>query len=274
MSTNSNVSNIHQGTKRSISLESTVYSPTIVNTPSTVEDSPPLIRPTLFTNKHQPPECPTNTNEQIPKSNLDKVSNKITSSSSPTSITRSLTKELQTLISTQPPLLPSHSLQKLTSELLSSLEYNQNLAEIGLQETSDDLKIELQLEKDKSIEEIEEHAQDVLSDVKSQMEDLASGHLIGFEELLQQTNGQFKHSLKALVGVAKAVVIMGRNQHITPSSSSPASAATKMFLDEFKDVCMKDKIKVLERLASQNTAEVFLTVHKGIREAWVASWIT
>ena len=55
-------------------------------------------------------------------------------------------------------------------------------------------------------------------------------------------------------------------------ADSPAIAATKLFLDEFGDLCLGAKVKVLDRLASQNTAEIFLTVDKELREAWVASW--
>jgi len=181
------------------------------------------------------------------------------------------------------------------------LEYTQKLAEVALQETSDDLKTELQLEKDKGIEDLDEHAQDVLCDVKGQMDDLASGHLVAFEDLLQRTSEQLKQTLKVFLGtVAKAVAMAKehenkaeltnpRTQHTavpsalrTPEESTPspgiiatssASIATKLFLDGFEHLCTADKIKVLEKLTHQQTAEVFLTVNTELREAWVASWI-
>jgi hypothetical protein len=212
------------------------------------------------------------------------------------SVMRSLHKQLHALVSAQVPLLTEQALQRIMEDLLSSLEYNQDVAEMRLQEASDDLKIELQLEKDKDVEEIDEHAQDVLSEVKCQMEDLASGHLVTFEDMLQRTGEQLKQTLKAFLEVlAKAVrhddqatPIPAPTQQSAVSSTSkatettsspaivansPASTATNLFLHESKHLSTADKIKVLDRLAHQNTAEIFLTVDAELREAWIASWI-
>lgn len=275
---------------RSFSLESTAYSPTIINTPSTVDDASG-IRPTIFTTRQAPSEYnPTNVDDKISESAQEKVSNKVrrsfTSSPeileaiSPKSILCFLNAELRALVSAQIPLLTEQTLQRIMDDLLSSLDYHQQVTEIGLQETSDDLKTELQLEKDKGVEEIDDHAQGILTDVKSQMEDLASGHLVAFEDMLQQTGEQLKQTLKIFLGVVAKAVALGKEQehsNTSPSpdlvAESPASTATKLFLHDFKDLGTADKVKVFERLASQNTAEVFLTVDRELREAWVGSWI-
>lgn len=193
---------------------------------------------------------------------------------------RALHNELRALVSAQVPLLTENSLQRIIEELLSTLDYTQKVAEVELQEISEDLKTELQIEKDKGIEDIDDHAQDVLSDLKSQMKDLASGHMVAFEDLLQQTSEQLIQTLKGFLSVVAKAVAIGREQeHCSASPSadvvakSPASIATKLFLNDFKELCTTDKVKVLERLASQNTAEVFLTVDQELRGAWVASWI-
>jgi len=214
---------------------------------------------------------------------------------------RALANELRALVSAQVPLVTEQTLQCIMEELFSSLEYTQKLAEVALQETSDELKTELQLEKDKGIEDIDEHAQDVLCDVKGQMEDLASGHLVAFEDLLQRTSEQLTQTLKVFLGIVAKAVAMAkeheneadltdpRAQHTavpsalrTPKEStlspgiiatSSASTATKLFLNDFEHLGTADKIKVLERFTHQQTAEVFLTVDQQLREAWVASWI-
>jgi hypothetical protein len=275
----------HEAT-RSFSLESTVYSPTIINTPSTVDDTPG-IKPTIFTTRHEPPKYSAYIDHPAPATNQEQVLNKVASSFisnpelldaiSPKSISRSLHKQLHALVSAKVPLLTEQTLQNILDDLLSSLEYSQNLAEVSLQETSDDLKIELQLEKDKSIEELDDHAQDVLTEVKSQMEDLASGHLVAFEDMLQRTGDQLKQTLKAFLEVLAKAVRMGDDDRNTSSSpaivvDSPASAATKLFLHESNHLSTADKIKVLDKLAHQNTAEIFLTVDTELRKAWVSTW--
>ncbi|KAG9698930.1 hypothetical protein KCU95_g1809, partial [Aureobasidium melanogenum] len=341
------------------SPEQTGYSPTIANTPSTVQDthllsaghftpndtktiqieaddsftghllsarrntSPSIvstpgrsdtlsIKPTIFTNRDAPPKYTTNTEEMsLQNQTSAKVASSFMSSSasldmiSPNKSTmRSLSKELHTLVSAKVPLLTEQALQRLINDLLESLDYSQKAAELGLQETLDDLKVELQLEKDKSIEDIDDHAEHILTDVKCQMEDLASGHLVSFEDVLQRTGEQLKQTLKAfLIVLAKAVATGKLDDDDPPASTnnikttqprdqllsaapdlqtlnvissgmadSPAVAATKLFLLEFRDLCMSAKVKVLDKLASQNTAEIFLTVDKELREAWVASW--
>jgi len=208
------------------------------------------------------------------------------------------------LVSAKVPLLTEQALQRIIDDLLESLDYSQKVAEIGLQETLDELKVELQLEKDKGLEDIDDHAENVLDDIKIQMEDLASGHLLAFEDTLQRTGQQLKQTLKAFLLVLAKAVATGKvdddvqttnmdatnatkyqEEHSFATSStqpsnfplpstvhSPAVAATKLFLLESGDLCTSAKVKVLERLASQSTAEIFLTVDKGLREAWVASW--
>ncbi|KAH0341366.1 hypothetical protein KCU81_g6276, partial [Aureobasidium melanogenum] len=341
------------------SPEQTGYSPTIANTPSTVQDTHPLsaghftlndtktiqieaddsfaghllsarrntspstvstpgrsdtlsIKPTIFTNRDAPPKYTTNTEGMsLQNQTSAKVASSFMSSSasldmiSPNKSTmRSLSKELHTLVSAKVPLLTEQALQRLINDLLETLDYSQKAAELGLQETLDDLKVELQLEKDKSIEDIDDHAEHTLTDVKCQMEDLASGHLVSFEDVLQRTGEQWKQTLKAfLIVLAKAVATgklddddqaastndinttRPRDQLLSAApdlqkpnvvssgmADSPAVAATKLFLLEFGDLCMSAKVKVLDRLASQNTAEIFLTVDKELREAWVTSW--
>jgi hypothetical protein len=227
--------------KRSLSLESTVYSPTIINTPSTVT---PNIKPTIFTTKHEPPEYSPNVKDVASQSIKGQTSSF--------------------------PLIPSpitQTLQTHIDDLLSSLAYNQQTAEISLQETLDDFKVELQIEKEKAIEEVEEYGQEVLENVKSQMEDLAGGYLVGFEDALQKMEGG--NILPAATVTATAT----SPSPIKDTLATPASAATKIFLHDFKHLCLADKVKVLERLASQNIAEIFLTVDTELREAWVASWI-
>lgn len=274
---------------RSFSLESTAYSPTIINTPSTVDETPGII-PTIFTTRHEPPEYHANVDERVCQLDQEKVLEQVTKSFtsnpgifdaiSPKSVMRALHNELRALVSAQVPLLTENSLQRIIEELLSTLDYTQKVAEVELQEISEDLKTELQIEKDKGIEDIDEHAQEILTDVKSQMEDLASGHMVAFEDLLQQTSEQLIQTLKGFLSVVAKAVAIGREQeHCSASPSadvvakSPASIATKLFLNDFKELCTTDKVKVLERLASQNTAEVFLTVDQELRGAWVASWI-
>ncbi|KAG9593332.1 hypothetical protein KCU77_g7950, partial [Aureobasidium melanogenum] len=341
-------------------LDQTVYSPTIVNTPSTVQDkhtlspsftpddtktgqieangsfaghllsarrntSPSIlstpgrsdtldIKPTIFTNEDELPRYSTDAGKvstQARDQDLREKANSFVSTSgsldmiSPKPTMRSLNKELRMLVSAKVPLLTEQALQRIIDDLLASLEYNQKVAEVGLQETLDDLKVELQLEKDKGVEEMNDHAENILTDVKCQMEDLASGHLLAFEDMLQRTEEQLKQSLKAFLVVLAKAVATGEpddddrttninktnatqlpEQHSSAASNmqtpnvmsanmadSPAVAATKLFLLEFGDLCMSAKVKVLDRLASQNTAEVFLTVDKELREAWVASWI-
>jgi hypothetical protein len=190
---------------------------------------------------------------------------------------RSSNKELRALVFAQVPLLTEQALQRIMEDLLRSLEYSQKVAEVSLQETSDDLKIELQLEKDKGVEDIDDHAQDVLTEVKSQMEDLASGHLVAFEDMLQWTGEQLKQTLKAFLQVLAKAVRKGGDDEQPPSPAiiahSPVSAATKLFLHESNHLSTADKMKVLDRLAHQNTAEIFLTVDTELREAWVSNWI-
>ena len=285
-----------------------MYSPTIINTPSTVDDNPG-IKPTIFTTRQQPPEYAASVDEEVPETAQEKVRKttrsftstpEILDAISPKSVMRALNNELRALVSAQVPLVTEQTLQRIMEELFSSLEYTQKLAEVALQETSDDLKTELQLEKDKGIEDIDDHAQEVLTDVKCQMEDLASGHLVAFEDLLQRTSEQLTLTLKVFLGtVAKAVAMAKEHetqadptnpqtQHTavpssqrTPKEStlspgiiatSSASTATKLFLNDFEDLGTTDKIKVLEKLTQQQTAEVFLTVDQQLREAWVASW--
>lgn len=285
-------------------------SPSIVSTPSRSDTL--SIKPTIFTNRDAPPKYTTNTEEMsLQNQTSAKVASSFMSSSasldmmSPNKSTmRSLSKELHTLVSAKVPLLTEQALQRLINDLLETLDYSQKDAELGLQETLDDLKVELQLEKDKSIEDIDDHAEHTLTDVKCQMEDLASGHLVSFEDVLQRTGEQLKQTLKAfLIVLAKAVatgklddddqaastndinMTRPREQHPLATADSqkpnvvssgmadsPAVAATRLFLLEFGDLCMSAKVKVLDKLASQNTAEIFLTVDKELREAWIASW--
>jgi hypothetical protein len=274
--------NVPHEAKRSASLESTVYSPTIINTPSTVT---PNIKPTIFTTRHEPPEYSPNVKDVASQSTKGQTSSFPSNPS----------------LSTPRPLL-TQTLQAHIDDLLSTLTYNQQTAEISLQETLDDYKVELQLEKEKAIEEIEEFAHEVLEDVKGQMEDLSGGYLVGFEDLLQRRGEEVKEMRAGGSGVSGEDVVRGRDGHDdwvdlmrpdsrrtvvsaqlqitdvreTPPRKTPpsaATAATKIFLHDFKHLCLADKVKVLERLASQNTAEVFLTVDTELREAWVSSWI-
>ncbi|KAH0360153.1 hypothetical protein KCU65_g9546, partial [Aureobasidium melanogenum] len=288
-------------------------SPSTLSTPGRSDTL--SIKPTVFTNGNAPPRYSTDTNKVFPQAHhqaLAKVASSFMSTSGSLDMTspekptmRSLNKELRMLVSAKIPLLTEQALQRIINDILESLEYSQKAAEIGLQETSDDLKVELQLEKDKGLEEIDDHAENTLDDVKCLMEDLASGHLLAFEDMLQRTGEQLKQSLKAfLVVLAKAVATdkhddtddrtanidesnatQPREQHSSAPSNmrtpnvippgladSPAVAATKLFLHEFGDLCTSAKVKVLDRLASQNTAEIFLIVDKELREAWVASW--
>ncbi|CAD0087998.1 unnamed protein product [Aureobasidium vineae] len=347
-------SDVVHDTILSLSLEQALYSPTVVNTPSTIEvlhtihsephtptvatkdegdgastgpllsiqgdTSPsaistsdrsetPGIKPTIFKKRHELPRYSPKAEDVASQTDQEHLSMKVVRSFtsaheswdviSPRSVIRSLNKELRTLISAQVPLLTEQALQRVMEDLLDSLEYSQKVAENGLQETFDNLKVELQLETEKGVEELDEHAGDTLTDVKDQMEDLASGHLLAFEDMLQRTGEQLKQSLRAFLEVlAKAVamnkhddrtanndtistqcrdqqpaVSCGKHSPVAPDiAASPAAAATKLFLHEFGDLCMTAKVKVLDRLASHNTAEVFLTVDKELREAWIASW--
>ncbi|CAD0115381.1 unnamed protein product, partial [Aureobasidium uvarum] len=284
-------------------------SPSAISTSDRSET--PGIKPTIFKNRPVLPKYSPKAKDVACQTDQEHLSIKVVRSFTsayesldmipPTSVLRSLNKELRTLVSAQVPLLTEQALQRVMEDLLDSLEYSQKVAEIGLHETSDDLKVELQLETEKGVEEIGDHAGDTLTDVKSQMEDLASGHLLAFEDMLQRTGEQLRTTLKAFLEVlAKAVTINNHNADQTVSnntiptqcrdqqsavscdsrrpavpaiaSSSVAAAATKLFLHDFGDLCMTAKVKVLDRLASHNTAEVFLTVDKELREAWVASW--
>ncbi|CAD0100604.1 unnamed protein product, partial [Aureobasidium mustum] len=342
------------------SLREATFSPTIVNTPSTVEDthmlpsedhtplvikaaqvegddsfagqllsvvrntSPSIlstpgrsdtlsIKPTIFTKRDELPrysvdaeKVPSQVQDQDSRNKANNLMSTSTSSntSPPKPTMRSLHQELRMLVSAKVPLLTAQALQRIIDDLLESLDYNQKVAEIGLQETSDDLKVELQLEKDKSLEDIDAHSEHVFDDVKCQMEDLANGHLLAFEDMLQRTGEQLKQTLKAFLLVLAKAMLTGKldddaqtanmnatnaagpqeedslaasNTHsanfVSPGiADSPAITATKLFLHEFGSLCTSAKVEVLERLASQNTAEIFLTVDKGLREAWVASW--
>lgn len=352
-------SSLAHDTEAPSSLEQRGYSPTIANTPSTVEDphtvysrhhtpnyiettlveddpftghlsnankttSPSLlstpgrsdtldIKPTVFTNGDELPRYSidadkVSTRARVQDSKKAKSFMSATSSLdmvSPKPTMRSLKKELRMLVSAKVPLLTEQALQRIIDDILESLDHTQKVAEIGLQETLDDLKVELQLEKDKGVDEMNDHAESVLIEVKSQLEDLANGHLIAFEDMLLKTGKQLKQTLKVfLLVLAKAVatgrlddndqaantnesnVTESREQHPSTMSTSqqpkvmlpivadsPAVAATKLFLHESRDLCASAKVKVLDRLASQNTAEIFLTIDKELREAWVASWI-
>ncbi|KAG9563824.1 hypothetical protein KCU71_g4336, partial [Aureobasidium melanogenum] len=348
--THNDTFDVTHDTEKLSPLEQTDYSPTIANTPSTVQDkhtlsprnftpddtktgqikvddsfaghllsdrrntSPSIlstpgrsdtldIKPIIFTNGDELPRYSTDAGKvSTPVQDQDlreKANSSMSSSGSMVSAKRtmrSLNKELRMLVSAKVPLLTEQALQRIIDDLLESLEYNQKVAEVGLQETLDDLKVELQLEKDRGVEDMDDHAENILADVKCQMEDLASGHLLAFEDMLQRTAEQLKQSLKAfLVVLAKAIATdksddddrtanetnatQPREQHFPTTFNtqsgmvdSPVVAATKLFLLEFEDLCMDAKVKVLERLANQNTAEIFLTVDKELREAWVASW--
>jgi hypothetical protein len=279
--------NVPHEAKRSVSLESTVYSPTIINTPSTVT---PNIKPTIFTTRHEPPEYSPNVRDVASQSSKGQTSSFLSNPS----------------LSIPRPLL-TQNLQAHIDDLLSTLSYNQQTAEISLQETLDDYKVELQLEKEKAIEEIEEFAHEVLEDVKSQMEDLSGGYLVGFEDLLQRRREEVKEMQAGGSGVGGEGMVRGRDGYddrvdlmrpdsqrtvvsaqlqitdvketppsaaaIADTPATAATAATKIFLHDFKHFCLADKVKVLERLAGQNTAEIFLTVDTELREAWVRSWI-
>ncbi|KAK6003032.1 hypothetical protein QM012_000877 [Aureobasidium pullulans] len=353
-------SEIAHDTEESSSLDQTVCSPTIVNTPSTVEDTHALhaghltpnstktvpiesdgsftghllsvirntspsilstpdrsdtltIKPTIFTNEDELPRYSTDA-DKVSTQAQDQGNRNIASSFMSTSTSfdtispkrklRSLSRELHMLVSAKVPLLTEQALQRTIDDVLESLDYSQKVAELGLQETLDDLKVELQLEKDKGLENIEDHAENTLTDVKCQMEDLAGGHLLAFEDMMQRTGEQLKQTLRTfLLVLAKAVAASkvdhddrtsniqktntpeAQDQHSSATSDtqpsntipsgmadSPAVAATKLFLHESGNLCTSAKVKVLDRLASQNTAEIFLTVDKELREAWVASW--
>jgi hypothetical protein len=94
---------------------------------------------------------------------------------------------------------------------------------------------------------------------------------------LQRTGDQLKQTLKAFLEVLAKAVVRGDDDRNTSSlaaivAHSPASAATKLFLHESDHLSTADKIKVLDRLAHQNTAEIFLMVDAELREAWISSW--
>lgn len=347
---------VSRDTEKLSSLREATLSPTIVNTPSTVEDthvhltpngtktghleadhssaghllsaarntSPSIlstpshsdtlvIKPTIFTNRDALPRYSTdadNVSTQVQNQDTKSKASSFMSTSASLDMTspkpniRTLKRELRMLVSAKVPLLTAQALQRIIDDLLESLDYNQKVAEIGLQETLDDLKVELQLGKEKGLEDIDDHAEHVLDDVKCQIEDLANGHLLAFEDMLQRTGEQLKQTLKAfLLVLAKAMptgeldddaqtAYMNATNAAGPReedslatsntqsanfvspgiADSPAITATKLFLHEFGSLCTSAKVKVLERLASQSTAEIFLTVDKGLREAWVASW--
>ncbi|KAI4722675.1 hypothetical protein E4T48_01159 [Aureobasidium sp. EXF-10727] len=229
----------------------------------------PGIQPTIFKNRHELPRYSPKAEEMASQTDQENLSMKVVrnfasahesvDTLSSRSVVRSLNEKLRTLVSAKVPLLTQQALQRVMEDLLESLEYGQKVAEVDLQETTDNLKIELQLETEKGVEEIGEHAEDTLTNIKVQMEDLASGHLLAFEDMLQRTGEQLKQTLKAFLEVlAKAVALDKHNddqtanedtvpywrdqQTVVPSdlhspvapgiADSPAAAATKLFLHE------------------------------------------
>ncbi|TIA75395.1 hypothetical protein D6C76_06047, partial [Aureobasidium pullulans] len=277
------------------------------NTDSSSPETP-RITPTVYTRRLEFLSVPVDAEDIVSKleheQSLEKNTGSFVSTQrsldhvSPTRTDHPLNKALKALVAAQLPPLTTQALQRLMDDLLESVDYSYKVAELGLQETSDEFKVELQLEKDKGVEEITEHAEDILAGVKGQMEDLASGHLLSFEDMLQKTNGQLQQIFKAFLGGLAKAMAMGKDcldrraaedtkvdaplvrhqrpacenlQPISMPDSSPV-AATKLFLQEFGDLRAAVKVKVLERLTSQSTAEVFLTVDRELREAWVASW--
>ncbi|CAD0054365.1 unnamed protein product, partial [Aureobasidium pullulans] len=193
------------------------------NTDSSSPETP-RITPTVFTRRLEFLSVPVDAEDIVSKLEHEQSPEKNTGSFvstqrsldhvSPTRTDHPLNKALKALVAAQLPPLTTQALQRLMDDLLESVDYSYKVAELGLQETSDEFKVELQLEKDKGVEEITEHAEEILAGVKGQMEDLA----------------------------------------------------------KFGDLRAAVKVKVLERLTSQSTAEVFLTVDRELREAWVASW--
>lgn len=277
------------------------------NTDSSSPETP-RIKPTVFTRRLEFLSVPVDAEDIVSRmeheQSLEKNTGSFVSTQrsldhvSPTRTDHPLNKALKALVAAQLPPLTTQALQRLMDDLLESVDYSYKVAELGLQEISDEFKVELQLEKDKGVEEITEHAEEILAGVKGQMEDLASGHLVSFEDMLQKTNGQLQQIFKAFLGGLVKAMAMGKDcldrraaedtkvdaplvRHQTPAcenlqpismpDSSPI-AATKLFLQEFGDLRAAAKVKVLERLTSQSTAEVFLTVDRELREAWVASW--
>lgn len=277
------------------------------NTDSSSPETP-RIKPTVFTRRLEFLSVPVDAEDIVSKleheQSLEKNTGSFVSTQrsldhvSPTRTDHPLNKALKALVAAQLPPLTTQALQRLMDDLLESVDYSYKVAELGLQETSDEFKVELQLEKDGGLEEITEHAEEILAGVKGQMEDLASGHLVSFEDMLQKTNGQLQQIFKAFLGGLVKAMAMGKDcldkraaedtkvdaplvrhqrpacENLQPISmpDSPPIAATKLFLQEFGDLRAAAKVKVLERLTSQSTAEVFLTVDRELREAWVASW--
>ncbi|CAD0027259.1 unnamed protein product [Aureobasidium pullulans] len=270
------------------------------NTDSSSPETP-RIKPTVFTRRLEFLSVPVDAEDIVSKleheQSLEKNTGSFVSTQrsldhvSPTRTDHPLNKALKALVAAQLPPLTTQALQRLMDDLLESVDYSYKVAELGLQETSDEFK-------DKGVEEITEHAEEILAGVKGQMEDLASGHLLSFEDMLQKTNGQLQQIFKAFLGGLAKAMAMGKDcldrraaedtkvdaplvrhqrpacenlQPISMPDSSPV-AATKLFLQEFGDLRAAVKVKVLERLTSQSTAEVFLTVDRELREAWVASW--
>lgn len=277
------------------------------NTDSSSPETP-RIKPTVFTRRLEFLSVPVDAEDIVSRmeheQSLEKNTGSFVSTQrsldhvSPTRTDHPLNKALKALVAAQLPPLTTQALQRLMDDLLESVDYSYKVAELGLQEISDEFKVELQLEKDKGVEEITEHAEEILAGVKGQMEDLASGHLVSFEDMLQKTNGQLQQIFKAFLGGLVKAMAMGKDcldrraaedtkvdaplvrhqrpacenlQPISMPDSSPI-AATKLFLQEFGDLRAAAKVKVLERLTSQSTAEIFLTVDRELREAWVASW--
>ncbi|TIA41280.1 hypothetical protein D6C78_01921 [Aureobasidium pullulans] len=226
------------------------------NTDSSSPETP-RIKPTVFTRRLEFLSVPVDAEDIVSKleheQSLEKNTGSFVSTQrsldhvSPTRTDHPLNKALKALVAAQLPPLTTQALQRLMDDLLESVDYSYKVAELGLQEISDEFKVELQLDKDGGVEEITEHAEEILAGVKGQMEDLASGHLVSFEDMLQKTNGQLQQIFKAFLGGL-------------------------LFLQEFGDLRAAAKVKVLERLTSQSTAEVFLTVDRELREAWIASW--
>ncbi|THY36242.1 hypothetical protein D6D01_00635 [Aureobasidium pullulans] len=276
-------------------------SPPPLNTTDSSSPETPRIKPTVFTRRLEFLSVPVDAEDIVSQLEHEQPPEKNTGSFVPTQ--RSLdhvspTRTDHPLNAAQLPPLTTQALQRLMDDLLESVDYSYKVAELGLQETSDEFKVELQLEKDKGVEEITEHAEEILAGVKGQMDDLASGHLVSFEDMLQKTNGQLQQIFKAFLGGLVKAMAMGKGcldrraaedtrvdaplvrhqrpafENLQPMSMPDSSpiVATKLFLQEFGELRAAAKVKVLERLTSQSTAEIFLTVDRELRGAWVASW--
>ncbi|KAI4731150.1 hypothetical protein E4T49_00873 [Aureobasidium sp. EXF-10728] len=191
----------------------------------------PGIQPTIFKNRHELPRYSPKAEDMASQTDQENLSMKVVRNFasahesvdilSSRSVVRSLNEKLRTLVSAKVPLLTQQALQRVMEDLLESLEYGQKVAEVDLQETTDNLKTELQLETEKGVEEIGEHAEDTLTDIKVQMEDLASGHLLAFEDMLQRTGEQLKHTLKAFLEVlAKTVALDKHNDDQTANEDT------------------------------------------------------